>query len=178
LRVSQAYEGTVQTSEDAVKFIDERKRHAEWVIKTIEQRRRTMIKVMEAIVGEQREFFEKGAIALRPLTLQQVASTIGMHESTVSRVTRQKYVQTPRGVFPLKFFFSAGLDSDSGEDVSAKAVKIMIRQIIDAENTARPLSDKKIVDMLQESGLKIARRTVAKYREQMGILSARMRKQF
>lgn len=178
LRVSQAYEGTVQTSEDAVKFIDERKRHAEWVIKTIEQRRRTMIKVMEAIVAEQREFFEKGAIALRPLTLQQVASTIGMHESTVSRVTRQKYVQTPRGVFPLKFFFSAGLDSDSGEDVSAKAVKIMIREIIDAENTARPLSDKKIVDMLQESGLKIARRTVAKYREQMGILSARMRKQF
>lgn len=178
LRVSQAYEGTVQTSEDAVKFIDERKRHAEWVIKTIEQRRRTMIKVMEAIVGEQREFFEKGAIALRPLTLQQVASTIGMHESTVSRVTRQKYVQTPRGVFPLKFFFSAGLDSDSGEDVSAKAVKIMIREIIDAENTARPLSDKKIVDMLQERGLKIARRTVAKYREQMGILSARMRKQF
>lgn len=178
LRVSQAYEGTVQTSEDAVKFIDERKRHAEWVIKTIEQRRRTMIKVMEAIVGEQREFFEKGAIALRPLTLQQVASTIGMHESTVSRVTRQKYVQTPRGVFPLKFFFSAGLDSDSGEDVSAKAVKIMIREIIGGENTARPLSDKKIVDMLQESGLKIARRTVAKYREQMGILSARMRKQF
>ena len=178
LRVSQAYEGTVQTSEDAVKFIDERKRHAEWVIKTIEQRRRTMIKVMEAIVGEQREFFEKGAIALRPLTLQQVASTIGMHESTVSRVTRQKYVQTPRGVFPLKFFFSAGLDSDTGEDVSAKAVKIMIREIIDGENTAKPLSDKKIVDMLHESGLKIARRTVAKYREQMGILSARMRKQF
>ncbi|MBK7188012.1 MAG: RNA polymerase factor sigma-54 [bacterium] len=178
LRVSQAYEGTVQTNEDAVKFIDERKRHAEWVIKTIEQRRRTMIKVMEAIVGEQREFFEKGAIALRPLTLQQVASTIGMHESTVSRVTRQKYVQTPRGVFPLKFFFSAGLDSDRGEDVSAKAVKIMIREIIDGENTARPLSDKKIVDMLQEKGLKIARRTVAKYREQMGILSARMRKQF
>jgi RNA polymerase sigma-54 factor len=178
LRVSQAYEGTVQTSEDAVKFIDERKRHAEWVIKTIEQRRRTMIKVMEAIVGEQREFFDKGAIALRPLTLNQVATTIGMHESTVSRVTRQKYVQTPRGVFPLKFFFSAGLDSDSGEDVSAKAVKIMIREIIDGENTARPLSDKKIVDLLQESGLKIARRTVAKYREQMGILSARMRKQF
>ncbi|MBM4130023.1 RNA polymerase factor sigma-54 [bacterium] len=178
LRVSQAYEGTVQTSEDAVKFIDERKRHAEWVIKTIEQRRRTMIKVMEAIVGEQREFFEKGAIAMRPLTLNQVATTIGMHESTVSRVTRQKYVQTPRGVFPLKFFFSAGLDSDTGEDVSAKAVKIMIREIIDGENARRPLSDKKIVDLLQERGLKIARRTVAKYREQLGILSARMRKQF
>ncbi len=178
LRVSQAYEGQGDRSEDAVKFIDEKKKHAEWVIKTIEQRRRTMIKVMEAIVREQKEFFEKGAIALRPLTLQQVASAIGMHESTVSRVTRQKYVQTPRGVFPLKFFFSAGLDSSGGGEVAAKAVKIMIREIIDAENTARPLSDKKIVDMLQERGLKIARRTVAKYREQMGILSARMRKQF
>jgi len=178
LRVSQAYEGTAKGNEDAVKFIDEKKRHAEWVIKTIEQRRRTMIKVMEAIVGEQRDFFEKGAIALRPLTLQQVASTIGMHESTVSRVTRQKYVQTPRGVFPLKYFFSAGLDSDDGTEVAAKAVKIMIQDIIANENTGKPLSDKKIVDLLQEKGLKIARRTVAKYREQMGILSARMRKQF
>jgi len=178
LRVSSAYEGASLNNEDTVKFIDEKKRHAVWIIKTIEQRRRTMIKVMEAIVVEQREFFEKGAIALRPLTLQQVASMIGMHESTVSRVTRQKYVQTPRGVFPLKYFFSAGLDSDSGTEVAAKAVKIMIRDIIDGENTAKPLSDKKIVDILSESGLKIARRTVAKYREQMGILSARMRKQF
>jgi RNA polymerase sigma-54 factor len=178
LRVSQAYEGSAKGNEDAVKFIDEKKRHAEWVIKTIEQRRRTMIKVMEAIVAEQKEFFDKGAIALRPLTLQQVASQIGMHESTVSRVTRQKYVQTPRGVFPLKFFFSAGLDSSSGTEVAAKAVKIMIQDIIAAENPAQPLSDKKIVDLLHEKGLKIARRTVAKYREQLGILSARMRKQF
>ncbi|HPF71137.1 MAG TPA: RNA polymerase factor sigma-54 [Candidatus Krumholzibacteria bacterium] len=178
LRVSQAYEGGSDHSEDEVKFIDEKKKHAEWVIKTIEQRRRTMIKVMEAIVREQNEFFEKGAIALRPLTLQQVASAIGMHESTVSRVTRQKYVQTPRGVFPLKFFFSAGLDSSDGGEVAAKAVKLMIKEIIEGENTARPLSDKKIVDMLQDRGLRIARRTVAKYREQMGILSARMRKQF
>lgn len=178
LRVSQAYEGQGDRSEDAVKFIDERKKHAEWVIKTIEQRRRTMIKVMEAIVREQKEFFARGAIALRPLTLQQVATAIGMHESTVSRVTRQKYVQTPRGVFPLKFFFSAGLDSSEGGEVAAKAVKIMIKEIIAGENPTRPLSDKKIVDMLQDRGLQIARRTVAKYREQMGILSARMRKQF
>ncbi len=179
LRVSGAYEGQkASRNEDDVKFIDEKKRHAEWIIKTIEQRRRTMIKVMEAIVAEQKEFFEKGAIALRPLTLQQVASVIGMHESTVSRVTRQKYVQTPRGVFPLKFFFSAGLDSDSGGEVAAKAVKIMIRDIVNAENTGKPLSDKKIVDILQERGLRIARRTVAKYREQMGILSARMRKHY
>ncbi len=178
LRVSKAYENTPSRNEDTIKFIDEKKRHAEWVIKTIEQRRRTMIKVMEAIVEEQKEFFTKGAIALKPLTLQQIASKIGMHESTVSRVTRQKYVQTPRGVFPLKFFFSAGLDSHGGTEVAAKAVKIMIKEIIDKENPKKPLSDKKIVDILQERGLKIARRTVAKYREQMGILSARMRKQF
>ncbi len=179
LRVSKAYEGKTGTNEDDVKFINEKKSHAEWVIKTIEQRRRTMIKVMEAIVAEQHEFFEKGAIALRPLTLQQVASVIGMHESTVSRVTRQKYVQTPRGVFSLKFFFSAGLDSTGAEgEISAKAVKVMIQEIVGNENPGKPLSDKKIVDMLQENNLKIARRTVAKYREQMGILSARMRKQF
>jgi len=102
-----------------------------------------------------------------------------MHESTVSRVTRQKYVQTPRGVFALKFFFSAGLDSSGADgEISAKAVKVMIRDIVENENPSKPLSDKKIVDMLQENNLKIARRTVAKYREQMGILSARMRKQF
>jgi RNA polymerase sigma-54 factor len=179
LRVSRAYEGKTGPNEDDVKFINDKKSHAEWVIKTIEQRRRTMIKVMEAIVEAQQEFFEKGAIALRPLTLQQVASVIGMHESTVSRVTRQKYVQTPRGVFPLKFFFSAGLDTSGSEgEISAKAVKVMIREIVENENPTKPLSDKKIVDMLQENNLKIARRTVAKYREQMGILSARMRKQF
>ncbi|MBU8869448.1 MAG: RNA polymerase factor sigma-54 [Gemmatimonadales bacterium] len=178
LRVSGAYEGQSTSNENDVKFIDEKKRHAEWIIKTIEQRRRTMIKVMEAIVAEQKDFFEKGAIALRPLTLQQVASVIGMHESTVSRVTRQKYVQTPRGVFPLKFFFSAGLDSEEGTEIAAKAVKIMIKEIVEGENESKPLSDKKIVDILQESGLKIARRTVAKYREQMGILSARMRKRY
>jgi RNA polymerase sigma-54 factor len=182
LRVSKEYEATLQDKErrddDAVKFIDEKKRYAEWIIKTIEQRRRTMIKVMEAIVDAQKEFFEQGAIALKPLTLQQVASVIGMHESTVSRVTRQKYVQTPRGVFPLKYFFSAGLDTVEGTEIAAKAVKIMIQEIVENEDPKKPLSDKKIVDRLEQRGLKIARRTVAKYREQMGILSARMRKQF
>jgi len=182
LRVSRAYDDALKEpnarQDDAATFIDEKRRYAEWIIKTIEQRRRTMIKVMEAIVAEQREFFDRGAIALKPLTLQQVASVIGMHESTVSRVTRQKFVQTPRGVFPLKYFFSAGLDTDEGDEVAAKAVKLMIQEIVDGEDTARPLSDKKIADLLSEQGLKIARRTVAKYREQLGILNARMRKQF
>ena len=182
LRVSNAYDavqaGKKGGDTDTVQFIDEKRRYAEWIIKTIEQRRRTMIKVMEAIVREQREFFTSGAIALRPLTLQQVASEIGMHESTVSRVTKQKYVQTPRGVFPLKYFFSAGLDTDEGEEVAAKAVKEMIQEIVAGENTSRPLSDKKIVELLSARGLKIARRTVAKYRDHLGILNARMRKKF
>ncbi|HPF34586.1 MAG TPA: RNA polymerase factor sigma-54 [Candidatus Krumholzibacteria bacterium] len=182
LRVSNAYDavaaGKTGGDNDTVQFIDEKRRYAEWIIKTIEQRRRTMIKVMEAIVREQRDFFELGPIALRPLTLQQVASTIGMHESTVSRVTKSKYCQTPRGVFPLKYFFSAGLDTDEGDEVAAKAVKEMIQEIVGGEDPARPLSDKKIVDLLSARGLKIARRTVAKYREQLGILNARMRKRF
>ncbi len=182
LRVSKAYENQKLQGPDrdnqTVQFIDEKKRYAEWIIKTIEQRRRTMIKVMEAIVVQQSAFFEQGAIALRPLTLQQVANVIGMHESTVSRVTKQKFVQTPRGVFPLKYFFSAGLDAGDGEEIGAKAVKEMIRNIVAAESPKRPLSDKKIVDLLAQRDLTIARRTVAKYREQLGILSARMRKQF
>jgi len=182
LKVSRAYDEAMKDpskrQDDAATFIDEKRRYAEWIIKTIEQRRRTMIKVMEAIVTEQREFFEKGAIALKPLTLQTVATAIGMHESTVSRVTRQKYVQTPRGVFSLKYFFSAGLDTDEGDEVAAKAVKLMIQEIVEGEDGHRPLSDKKIADILSERGLKIARRTVAKYREQLGILNARMRKQF
>ena len=182
LRVSNAYDavtaGKKGGDNDTVQFIDEKRRYAEWIIKTIEQRRRTMIKVMEAIVREQRDFFEHGAIALKPLTLQQVATQIDMHESTVSRVTKQKYCQTPRGVFPLKYFFSAGLDSNEGDDVAAKAVKVMIQEIVAGEDAARPFSDKRIVELLSERGLKIARRTVAKYREQLGILNARMRKTF
>jgi RNA polymerase sigma-54 factor len=182
LRVSNAYDAVAAGKQggdnDTVQFIDEKRRYAEWIIKTIEQRRRTMIRVMEAIVREQRDFFEHGAIALRPLTLQQVATQIEMHESTVSRVTKQKYCQTPRGVFPLKYFFSAGLDSHEGDDVAAKAVKVMIQEIVASEDGARPFSDKKIVELLSARGLKIARRTVAKYREQLGILNARMRKTF
>ena len=182
LRVSKAYDklakGSPGFDRDDVKFIDEKRSYAEWIIKTIEQRRRTMINVMESIVEKQSDFFEQGPLGLKPLTLQQIADKIDMHESTVSRVTKQKYVQTPRGVFPLKYFFSAGLDSDDGEDVSAKAVRYMIEEVIASENPEKPLSDKKIVELLAGRGTKIARRTVAKYREQLGILNARMRKQY
>jgi RNA polymerase sigma-54 factor len=163
---------------DEVKFVQEKLKSANWLIQTIEQRRRTMIKVMESIVEAQIEFFEKGPQALRPLTLQDVAERIGMHESTVSRVTTNKYVQTPRGVFPLKYFFSSGLETESGESVSSRMAIDRIRELIEKEDKKKPLSDQKIAELLRKEGLKVARRTVAKYRERLGILSARYRKEF
>ena len=182
LRISQSYrdelQQNVELDSEAKDFIQSRLKNAKWLIQTIEQRRRTMIKVMEAIVEEQREFFEKGAVALRPLTLQQVAGKISMHESTVSRVTTNKYVQTPRGVYVLKYFFSSSLSTEDGNEVSAKSAKMNIKGIIAKEDMRRPLSDQKIADILKKDGLIIARRTVAKYREQLGILPARHRKQY
>ena len=182
LRISQSYKSELQSnheiSDETRNFIQGRLKNAKWLIQTIEQRRRTMIKVMESIVEAQRDFFEKGAGHLRPLTLQQVASKIGMHESTVSRVTTNKYVQTPRGVFELKYFFSSALSTESGEEVSAKSAKLKIKEIIAREDTKKPMSDQKIADLLKKDGLIIARRTVAKYREQLGILPARHRKEY
>ncbi len=183
LRVSRAYREELarsrqQGDKETREFIVGKLNSARWLIQTIEQRRRTIVKVMQCIVEEQEEFFEKGAVALKPLTLQQVANRIGMHESTVSRVTTNKYVQTPRGVFELKYFFSSSLDTDDGENMSSKAAKIRIQGIISKEEKNRPLSDQKIVDLLKVEGLNIARRTVAKYREQLGILPARMRKTY
>lgn len=182
LRISQSYREelsrNVELDEKARDFMQGRLKNAKWLIQTIEQRRRTMIKVMEAIVEEQRDFFDRGAAFLRPLTLQQVASKILMHESTVSRVTTNKYVQTPRGVYELKYFFSSSLSTDGGDEVSAKSAKMKIKEIIEKEDARRPLSDQKIADILKKEGLIIARRTVAKYREQLGILPARHRKQY
>jgi len=160
------------------KYITEKLNSAKWLIQTIEQRRKTMIKVMRRIVEEQREFFERGVEGLRPLTLQQIANQIGMHESTVSRVTTNKYVQTPRGVFELKYFFSSGLQTEDGDDVSAKVAKGKISQLIQAEDKREPLSDQRIAELLHEQGLRIARRTVAKYREALRILPARARRRY
>jgi len=157
-------------------FISKKLNSAQWMIQAIEQRRQTMLKVMSFIVDRQREFFEKGVEHLRPLTLREVAEHIDMHESTVSRVTNDKYVQTPRGVLPLKFFFSSGLSTDYGEDVSARGIRARIEKLVADEDPKKPLTDQAIVDVLKKEGVQIARRTVAKYRDQLGILSARMRK--
>ncbi len=180
LRISRAYR---EVARDKSKFTGENKEFisnklnsANWMIQAIEQRRQTMLKVMNFIVDRQRDFFERGVQYLRPLTLREVADHIEMHESTVSRVTNQKYVQTPRGVFSLKYFFSSGLSTTSGEDISARGVKDKIKSLVGDEDAKKPLTDQAIVKHLKADGVKIARRTVAKYRDQLGILPARMRK--
>jgi RNA polymerase sigma-54 factor len=180
LRLSRAYREVAQekgkfTGENK-EFISRKLNSANWMIQAIEQRRQTMLKVMGFIVDRQREFFEKGVQHLRPLTLREVAEHIDMHESTVSRVTNEKFCQTPRGVYSLKYFFSSGLSTSSGEDISARGVKDKIKNLVGEEDTKKPLTDQAIVRLLEDDGVKIARRTVAKYRDQLGILPARMRK--
>ena len=180
LRIAQSYQSLVQNKAlfkgENKEFVSRKLNSANWMIQAIEQRRQTMLKVMAFIVDRQREFFEHGVQHLRPLTLREVADHIEMHESTVSRVTNEKFVQTPRGVFPLKYFFSSGLATTSGEDISARGVRDKIEKLVEGEDTHRPLTDQKLVELLKTDGVKIARRTVAKYRDQLGILPARMRK--
>jgi len=180
LKLSRAYQEIARDKKkfegESKEFISNKLNSANWMIQAIEQRRQTMLKVMNYIVDRQRDFFEKGVQYLKPLTLREVAEVISMHESTVSRVTNEKFVQTPRGVLPLKFFFSSGLSTTAGEDVSARGIKAQIEKLVADEDAKHPLTDQAIVNILKESGVQIARRTVAKYRDQLGVLSARMRK--
>ncbi len=180
LKLSRAYQEIARDKKkfdtESKDFIASKLNSANWMIQAIEQRRQTMLKVMHYIVDRQRDFFERGVQALRPLTLREVAEAVGMHESTVSRVTNEKFVQTPRGVLPLKFFFSSGLATSDGDDVSARGIKDQIQKLVSGEDTKNPLTDQAIVEILQETGVQIARRTVAKYRDQLGVLPARMRK--
>jgi RNA polymerase sigma-54 factor len=184
LRISSAYESVLANKKKSElkgsesktrEYIQGKLNSARWLTQTIEQRRRTMIKVMNCIIREQREFFDKGIAFLRPLTLQQVARQIDMHESTVSRVCSGKYVQTPRGVFELKFFFSSGLETQDGEDVSARTAKDIIKTLIDEEDKKEPLSDQRIADLLHEKGLLIARRTVHEHQHHRATLRNRSR---
>ena len=180
LKLSKTYQEIARDKKkfdgESKEFISNKLNSANWMIQAIEQRRQTMLKVMNYIVERQREFFEKGVQFLKPLTLREVAEVISMHESTVSRVTNEKYVQTPRGVLPLKFFFSSGLSTTGGEDVSARGIKAQIEKLVSDEDPKHPLTDQAIVNILKQNGVQIARRTVAKYRDQLGVLSARMRK--
>jgi RNA polymerase sigma-54 factor len=164
---------------DVKNYVREKLNSAAWLVRSIEQRRTTMLKVMHAIVQRQQEFFEKGPPHLGPLKLQDIADMIDMHISTVSRVTSNKYVQTPHGIFELKYFFPEAMGQDAqGDDISSETIKNRIRELTQNENSKKPLSDQKISDILSRENLKVARRTVAKYREQLRILPARMRQKY
>ena len=179
LRLNAQYQELVSKANGSEKgdkdYLQDCIRSASWLIKSVHQRQQTIYRVTESIMKFQREFLEKGVSVLKPLVLKDVADDVGMHESTVSRVTTNKYVHTPQGVFELKFFFTSGLKSGSGE-VSSESVKERIKALIAAEDQKKPLSDQTIVNTLRGEGVDIARRTVAKYREMLGILSSSRRK--
>ncbi len=181
LTISDYYKSMINNLDDkeANKFLTDKLNSSMWLIKSIEQRRMTLYKVVESILKFQRKFFDEGNNALKPLVLKDVAEDIGVHESTVSRATNGKYVQTPRGIFELKYFFASSLgNEDNGDIVSSTSVKTQIQVLIENENTKKPLSDQKIADMLGESGVNISRRTVAKYRDEMRIPASSMRRRF
>jgi RNA polymerase sigma-54 factor len=177
LKISGFYKNAMGNSAASKDYVQDKLRSAQWLIRSIQQRQRTIIKVAESILKFQREFFDKGIAHLKPLILRDVAEDIGMHESTVSRVTTNKYVHTPQGIYELKFFFNSGISRTNGDDLASQAVKSKIKELVGQEDAKRPHSDQKIVELLKKGGIDIARRTVAKYREQLGILSSSKRKQ-
>jgi len=180
LRINNSYKKLLldkkNTPKKTKEFIKNRLESARWLINSIHQRRITILKVVEAIIRRQREFFDRGSMYLKPMILKDIADEIGMDISTVSRVTNGKYVQTDYGVYELKHFFSEKIKRDDGEDVSNKEIKNRIREIIEKEDSKKPYNDQKIVESLQKEGFNIARRTVAKYREQMMIPVSRLRR--
>ncbi|MHB2152832.1 RNA polymerase factor sigma-54 [Calditrichota bacterium GD2] len=181
LRISNLYKKMLMDrkkyDKETRKYIRKKVESARWFITSIWQRKITMLKVMEAIVEKQREFFEKGPEYIKPLTMREIAEMIDMDISTVSRVANGKYVQTDYGVFELKYFFNEKIETEDGEEVSTRRIKQRIQEIIDAEDKHKPLSDEKIAEILKKEGFPIARRTVAKYREQLQIPVARLRKE-
>lgn len=158
-------------------FLKKKRHEAEWLLSSIHQRKNTLFRVMEYLVQEQREFFDHGVTRLKPITLRMIADHLGFHESTISRAIQSKYIQTPQGVYELKYFLSRGLNTNEGESVSAKAIKSKIKDMVQRENKRKPLSDQVIAEMLVAEGIQISRRTVTKYREEMRILSTVHRKQ-
>jgi RNA polymerase sigma-54 factor len=181
LRISSFYREALYNREQEFPshtrdYIHNKLRSAVWLIRSIHQRQRTIYKVVESIILFQRDFLEKGIARLKPMVLRDVAADIGMHESTVSRVTTNKYVHTPQGIFELKFFFNSSIYRFDGQAVASASVKEKIRQIIESEDPEKPYSDKKMVDILKSSNINIARRTVAKYREMLGVLPSNKRK--
>jgi RNA polymerase sigma-54 factor len=179
LRVNKMYADLVHRSRDAEgKNLSGQLQEARWLVKNIQQRFETILKVTEAIVENQRHFFDHGEVAMRPLVLREIADLVGLHESTISRVTTQKYMLTPRGIFELKYFFGASVATETGGACSATAIRALIKQLVEGEDQRKPLSDNKIADVLSAQGILVARRTVAKYRESLQIGPANLRKSF
>jgi len=180
LRINPGYKDLIKrgskTSKDTKAYVRTKLEQARWLLNALNQRRTTMIKVMSAIVEEQQEFFEKGPGFLKPLIMEDIAQRVGMNVATISRVANGKYVQTPLGVYEIKYFFNTGISRSDGDDMSKRAVKQRIDEIIRAEDPAKPFSDQEIFRKLNDEGIKLARRTVTKYREELGIKSARFRK--
>jgi len=180
LRISSTYRRMLDNreagGEETRNYVKEKLRSALWLLKSVDQRQRTIYKVAESIVKHQRGFLDRGIEHLRPLVLRDVATDIGMHESTVSRVVANKYMHTPRGVYEMRFFFHSGITSSMGEAVSSVTIKDRIRKMIEAEEPQRPLSDSQIAEALEREGLPLARRTVAKYREELRIPPSNLRK--
>lgn len=185
LRISNLYKNILKgdqraanatSTETAQNYIQDKLRSAVWLIKSIHQRQRTIYKVTESIVKHQTDFFEKGPGFIKPMILRDIANDIGMHESTVSRVTTNKYVHTPRGIFELKYFFNSGISKTDGDSLASESVKLKIKHLVSDEDPKNPLSDQKIVELLKKEGIMIARRTVAKYRDMLKILPSSKRK--
>ena len=178
LKISGFYRAAMADDPKAKEYIQSKLRSAQWLIRSIDQRRKTIIKVTECIVDKQREFFDKGIEFLKPMILRDIAETVEMHESTISRVTSNKYVHTPRGLFELKFFFNSAIRRDNKDDIASESVKQAIKKLVSEEDDQNPYSDQKIVEILRDRDIRIARRTVAKYREMLGILSSTKRKKY
>jgi RNA polymerase sigma-54 factor len=181
LRLSSTYKemiakGSLSRSERD--YIREQMRSGKFLINSIEQRQQTIERITREIVRVQEEFFREGVAKLRPLTMTQIADAVGVHETTVSRAIANKFIQTPHGVFEMKFFFTPGYQSQAGESVSNTSVKEMIGELIELEDRSHPLSDQELVARLQDKGIKIARRTVAKYREELGLLPSNLRRDY
>ena len=181
LHISSYYNSLTEeakSDKELSNYLNNRFNSAMWLMKSIEQRKKTIYNVASAIVQFQNDFFAKGERFLKPLTLKQIAETVGVHESTVSRAINGKYMQCPRGVFELKYFFTGGILNEDGSGVSSNSIKSMIKEFVDAEDDKKPLSDSKISEMLYEKGIDISRRTVAKYRDDIGILPSSKRRRF
>ncbi|HHS50972.1 MAG TPA: RNA polymerase sigma-54 factor [candidate division Zixibacteria bacterium] len=180
LKINNAYRSMLKHREsldtDTKRFLSKKLNSAQWWIKALNQRKDTMVRTMRAILHHQFAFFEQGPSNLLPLKMEEIAEEVDVHPATISRVVRDKYVQTPFGVYPLRHFFGGGLATETGEDIATENVKRLIENLIEEEDSAKPLADQKITENLNERGIQIARRTVAKYREEMGIPTARMRK--